>query len=99
MGEVVSIEETQAEPAAWNSETVVIEKIRSSGKWVEIWIVGGGGPDRHYDFCSKWHFFIDAVEAADLDERVLNRGYVGLGLVRRRDEYNWEITTAFEATP
>lgn len=91
----------------WGTETTVIRHIRFTGEWVDIWI-GTDSPIQssdleggiyHYDYSSNGYMLTRAVEAAGLVERVRNRGYVGLGVVRTKQGHNFEISHVFEATP
>jgi len=73
-----------------NSITMVIGKVRFTGKWVEIW-VRGFSKDDHYNFCSKSKYFWDAIDEVGLENHIYNHGAVGLTMVWKNDGYNYEI--------
>jgi len=59
-----------------------IARVRCSGKWMEFWFVGGTAwsdeVDSRYDECCKFYMLWELVEKAELEDYVLNHGYVGL---------------------
>lgn len=54
-----------------------IAKVKGDGKWVEIWFTGDN-LNANYTFSSKWGYLREAVDNAELNERLQNHGYVGL---------------------
>lgn len=76
-----------------STEITTILKIKSAGKWLELWTDKPRLDNGDWDRCTKAGRFWDAVEKADLYDYILNHGAQGLKLIWTQNNPNgiWEI--------
>jgi len=75
-------------------KTFTIKKVKFVDKWVVFWFKERDEifTSENFDLCSKSKYIGEAVEKANLRDRVQNKGYVGLKVTWELiADTNWEI--------
>jgi hypothetical protein len=81
---------------------VTVERVKHSGKWVEIWAQNPALPaDRSFDYSVKYGDALLVAEESGMEQQILNHGWVGLKLQweLKYGPHNWILTRVLGRAP